>query len=135
MGIWKYPELLPEVSLSLVCLSTICFSSCRDQFWRWDFPQMENTWQPQVRQNTPVEDRYCYEYPFSCSGVDRRIIIWDLTSASQVCELKGHRDTVYQLAFSRDGTILASGGGDNCVKLWDASNFEEAAKSIDSSKW
>ena len=71
----------------------------------------------------------------SCSGVDRRIIIWDLGSASQLCELKGHRDTVYQLAFSRDGTILASGGGDNCVKLWDASNFEEAAKSIDSSKW
>ena len=68
-------------------------------------------------------------------GVDRHIIIWDLGSASQVCELKGHRDTVYQLAFSRDGTILASGEGDNCVKLWDASNFEEAAKSIDSSKW
>jgi transcription initiation factor TFIID subunit 5 len=68
------------------------------------------------------------------SGIDRHILIWDLGTASQVCELKGHKDTIFQLAFSRDGTILASGGGDNCVKLWDASNFEETAKSMDSSK-
>ena len=62
-------------------------------------------------------------------------MIWDLGSASQVCELKGHSDTVYQLAFSRDGTILASGGLDNCVKLWNVSYFEESAKNMDQVKW
>ena len=42
-------------------------------------------------------------------GTDKRVYIWDLEKGSQVCELPGHTDTVYQLAFSRDSTILASG--------------------------
>ena len=68
------------------------------------------------------------------SGVDQRILVWDIASASQVIELKGHTSTVYQLAFSRDSTLLASGGMDNCINLWDATNFEELAKSMNSSK-
>ena len=67
-------------------------------------------------------------------GMDQRVLVWDLAAASQVIELKGHTSTVYQLAFSRDGSLLASGGMDNCVKLWDAANFEEHSKSINSSK-
>ena len=72
---------------------------------------------------------------FVLKGVDRRILIWDLGSASQVCELKDHTHTVYQLVFSRDGTLLASGGLDNCVKLWDVASFEENSKSMDPTKW
>ena len=68
-------------------------------------------------------------------GLDRRVLVWDLNLATQVCELKGHQDAVYQLVFSRDGTLLASGGRDDCLKLWDVSSFEEAAKSMNSSKW
>ena len=45
----------------------------------------------------------------SCSGVDKRIMIWEMGKAQKLCELKGHTDTVYQLVFSRDGNILASG--------------------------
>ena len=66
--------------------------------------------------------------------MDQRILVWDLSTASQVIELKGHSGTVYQLVFSRDGTLLASGGADNCIKLWDASGFEELAKSVNLSK-
>ena len=44
-----------------------------------------------------------------CAGVDKRILVWDIGKAHKLCELKGHTDTVYQLMFSRDGTILASG--------------------------
>ena len=44
-----------------------------------------------------------------CSGADKSILVWDIGKAHKVCELKGHRDTIYQLVFSRDGTILASG--------------------------
>jgi len=37
----------------------------------------------------------------------------------------GHSDTVVDLAFSPDGKILASGGSDNIVKLWDVSSGKE----------
>ena len=63
-------------------------------------------------------------YLYYSLGADQRILIWDIGSAAQVCELKGHSDSVYQLVFSRDGSILTSGGLDNCVKLWDASGFD-----------
>ena len=43
------------------------------------------------------------------TGADKNILVWDIGKASKVCELKGHTDTIYQLMFSRDGTILASG--------------------------
>ena len=42
-------------------------------------------------------------------GADKRIMVWDIGKAQKLCELKGHTDTVYQLVFSRDGNILASG--------------------------
>ena len=49
-------------------------------------------------------------YPqYLAAGADRSILVWDIGKASKVCELKGHTDTIYQLMFSRDGTILASG--------------------------
>ena len=37
------------------------------------------------------------------------MLVWDIGKANKLCELKGHSDTIYQLMFSRDGTILASG--------------------------
>ena len=52
---------------------------------------------------------YLSVYYYGCTGADKRILVWDIGKASKVCELKGHTDTVYQLVFSRDGTILASG--------------------------
>ena len=36
-----------------------------------------------------------------------------------VKELRGHSDSVYSLAFSADGTLLASGGLDSSVRIWD----------------
>ena len=49
----------------------------------------------------------CLQY--LAAGADKSILVWDIGKASKVCELKGHTDTIYQLMFSRDGTILASG--------------------------
>lgn len=47
-----------------------------------------------------------------------------------VKELRGHTDTVYSLAFSADGTLLASGGLDSSVKIWD---FGQAVKTSSNS--
>src|ERR1700733_3301151 len=37
----------------------------------------------------------------------------------------GHSQGVIALAYSPDGSILASGGGDNAVKLWDVASERE----------
>jgi WD40 repeat protein len=38
---------------------------------------------------------------------------------------KGHKDWVEQVVFSADGKLLASGGRDRTVKVWDATNGKE----------
>ncbi|HMQ34093.1 MAG TPA: WD40 repeat domain-containing protein, partial [Chloroflexaceae bacterium] len=39
--------------------------------------------------------------------------------------LRGHTDEVWAVAFSSDGALLASGGADGAVKLWDVANGQE----------
>lgn len=46
--------------------------------------------------------------------------MWDLAEGTLLTELRDHTDTIYSLQFSRDGNILASGGLDCCLKLWNA---------------
>src|SRR5947208_1921202 len=36
--------------------------------------------------------------------------------------LGGHTDVVYSVAWAPDGSMLASGAGDNTIRLWDAAS-------------
>lgn len=68
------------------------------------------------------------------AGVDKRILLWDISSGHLVADLSGgHSDIIYTLAFNRgpEAIILASGSLDNRVVLWnmqallDDIDFEE----------
>ena len=41
-------------------------------------------------------------------------------TGSLIQPLKGHKDTVYCVAYARDGKRFASGGADKCVIIWTA---------------
>jgi len=55
---------------------------------------------------------------FATSSGDGQISIWEAASGKRVAMYQGHDKATYTLASSPDGTILASGGVGQTVKLW-----------------
>lgn len=63
------------------------------------------------------------------SGADKRILVWDIASAHLIADLHGgHTDTILTLAFNSgpEATLLASGGHDHKVCLWDVQALLES---------
>jgi serine/threonine protein kinase/WD40 repeat protein len=57
--------------------------------------------------------------------LDPRIWIVEVDTQKRVQVLSGHRGFITGLAFSPDGTALASASGDQTVKIWDATTWRE----------
>lgn len=49
---------------------------------------------------------------------DQKVRLWSLATRKLERELAGHVGGVSSVAFSRDGTRLASGAGDSTVLVW-----------------
>jgi serine/threonine protein kinase/WD40 repeat protein/Tfp pilus assembly protein PilF len=52
-------------------------------------------------------------------GWSGRITVWDLARPGNVQLFEGHRDSVFQLAFDQQGTLLMSASMDGTSRLWD----------------
>ena len=49
--------------------------------------------------------------------INSPVPLWDL-STQNTYTLSGHSDDVHAIAFSPDGSVLASGSHDHTIKLW-----------------
>lgn len=59
------------------------------------------------------------EKTFAVAGSDSVISLYSIPQLELTGELKGHRSPVSTIAFSSDGAMVASGGRDHAVILWD----------------
>ncbi|MEI6043349.1 MAG: hypothetical protein WCS37_03045 [Chloroflexota bacterium] len=58
---------------------------------------------------------------------DEIVKVWEVTNGKELATLKGHSSGITSLAFSSDGTFLATGSLDNIVKVWEVTSGKELA--------
>ncbi|VDO74474.1 unnamed protein product [Schistosoma curassoni] len=56
--------------------------------------------------------------------------VYRADNGSLIKNLKGHKDTVYCVAYAHDSSIFASGSSDKCVIIWKSSTLEGLLKYV-----
>src|SRR5207245_5102524 len=59
--------------------------------------------------------------------LDSELVLWDLEAGRRRLSLSGHVGSVRAVAFSGDGSILASSGIDRSLRLWDPHTVQALA--------
>lgn len=57
-------------------------------------------------------------------GKDAYIKVWDLYKEKLIKDIPAHNYAVYDFAFNKDKTLLASASRDKTIKIWDLETFE-----------
>ncbi|XP_060691773.1 intraflagellar transport protein 122 homolog [Hemiscyllium ocellatum] len=81
------------------------------------------TWIDRVHDREKVE-QCIYDIAFKPDGsqlivaAGNRVLVYDTSDGTLIQPLKGHRDTVYCVAYAKDGKRFASGSTDKSIIIW-----------------
>ncbi|KAL9936131.1 hypothetical protein V8E36_004973 [Tilletia maclaganii] len=64
----------------------------------------------------------------AAGALDTFVRVWDTRTGDQLEKLKGHKDSIYSVAFAPDGKSLVSGSLDKTLKRWD---LDETLRRLD----
>ena len=86
------------------------------------------TWQPIATLDTVSFESFAFSPDGSRLVIggtwpEQRIQVWDIETRELIVELSGHKSDVESLAFSPDSRLLASGGFDGIIYLWDITPY------------
>ena len=70
----------------------------------------------------------------SCS-YDKLVKLWDCKAWKHIRDLKDHSDAVYGIAWSPDGTYLATAAADRTVKIWHVDSGRRLYSLTESTDW
>lgn len=82
-------------------------------------------WSDQVP-NRNDRDRAVWDICFNPDGtqmivaVTNRVLVYDAVEADLLQSLRGHKGTVFTVAYSSNGKFFASGGADNTIIIWNS---------------
>jgi WD40 repeat protein len=89
-------------------------------------PQSENNQRTYAVAFSPC-GKYLASGTWWQSGMEKMAIrLWEVATGENIHTFWGHTTDVQSLAFSPDGTMLASGGFDGTILLWDVKSFIDA---------
>ncbi|MBC7811418.1 MAG: WD40 repeat domain-containing protein [Burkholderiales bacterium] len=116
-AILQHDDWVREVSISPDGMSVI--SACKDgTINKWDIESGEKRLTVQAHERGVDSVAFSSHGLLASGGRDNLVKLWNAHTFELVATLSAHTKPVLSVAFNPDGTRLASGSGDNTVRIW-----------------